>query len=79
MFFFLIHRFGPPLINNVKWVLMTIFITVGIALMLALLINRPFAEGLFIGAVFYFPYILSGIVVGIIWTWIYHSPSWACW
>ena len=58
--------------NNVVWVLLTIGLTVTFALMLATLLNREFkGRGLFRG-LFYFPYVLSGVVVALIWQWIYH-------
>lgn len=48
-----------------------VFITV-IALALALLLNRSFKGRFFYRGVFYFPFILSNIVVALMWTWLYH-------
>src|SRR5690554_2731597 len=57
--------------NNLIWIVLTIIISTGIALLLALLLNRKFkGRGIF-RSVFYFPYMLSGIVAGIIWVWMY--------
>jgi raffinose/stachyose/melibiose transport system permease protein len=63
--------FKKAALNNVKWVIMTMVFTVSAALFLATLINRQFKGRIIFRGIFYFPYILSGIVVGIIWSWIY--------
>ena len=57
--------------NNIVWTLLTILFTVGFSLMVAVLLNRQFKGRVVFRGVFYFPYILSAVVVGIIWTWIY--------
>ena len=64
-------KFRAALVNNLLWLLMTVTITVGLALLFALLINKKFRGRTLLRGVLYFPYILSGIVVGIIWRWIY--------
>lgn len=63
--------FKTATINNIVWIFLSIIFTVTIALCLAMLINRSFRGRAFFRAIFYFPYILSGIVVAIIWTWVY--------
>ena len=63
--------FHMAALNNVKWVLMTLFFTVGFALAFAVILNRSFRGRTLFRGIFYFPYVLSGVVVGIIWTWIY--------
>lgn len=57
--------------NNLIWVILTIVVSTSIALLLALLLNRRFKGRAFFRGVFYFPYMLSGIVAGIIWVWLY--------
>ena len=42
------------------------------ALLLAMLLNRKFKGRVVYRAIFYFPYMLSWIVIGIIWKWIYN-------
>lgn len=60
--------------NTVFWVCASlIFITV-VSLSLALLLNRPFFGRVLFRGIFYSPYILSGIVVSLMWSWLYH-PS----
>ena len=59
-------------INNIVWVLLTLTLTVGVAFVFALLLNRKFKGRIIFRGLFYFPYVLSYVAVGIIWTWIYH-------
>ncbi|WP_319477971.1 sugar ABC transporter permease [Marispirochaeta aestuarii] len=63
--------FQKALINNLLWTLMTLFITVSVALMFALLINKRFKGNTVVRGIIYLPYVFSGIVVSIIWTWVY--------
>jgi raffinose/stachyose/melibiose transport system permease protein len=66
------RTFAIAVKNNIVWVLLTMIFMVGIALLLALLINREFKGRVVFRGIFYFPYVLSGVIVGIIWSWIYH-------
>ncbi|WP_019636655.1 carbohydrate ABC transporter permease [Paenibacillus fonticola] len=66
--------FTIALKNTIFWVIASlIFITVA-ALFLALLLNRPFFGRIVFRGIFYSPYIMSGIVVSLMWSWLYH-PS----
>ncbi len=58
--------------NNIVWIVLTMLFTVGVALALALLLNRSFRGRVFFRGGFYFPYVLSGVIVAIIWSWVYH-------
>ncbi len=64
--------FKIALRNNIVWILLVMIFTVTIALCLAMLINRSFRGRVFFRGIFYSSYILSGIVVAIIWRWMYH-------
>lgn len=57
--------------NNVIWTLLTMIFTVFVALMLAVVLNRQFRGRILFRGIVYFPYVLSGIVVAIVWRWIY--------
>ncbi len=57
--------------NNIIWILMTLIFTIGVALTLAMLINKSFKGRTLVRGILYLPYVLSGIVVSIIWTWVY--------
>ena len=63
--------FRAALLNNVIWILLSLIITVGVALMFALLLNRSFRGRAAFRGIFYFPYVLSGVIVGICWAWMY--------
>lgn len=65
------YIFGMALKNNAIWILMTTVLTVGVSLLFAMLINKQFCGRIIIRGVLYFPYILSGTLVGIIWVWVY--------
>lgn len=58
--------------NNIIWVILTMVFTVFIALIMAIILNREFKGRVIFRGIFYFPYILSGIVVAFVWKWIYH-------
>ena len=64
--------FYTALRNNIIWIILTICLTVLLALLLALVLNRSFRGRIVYRAIFYFPYMLSWIIVGIIWKWIYN-------
>lgn len=64
--------FYTALRNNIIWIILTICLTVLLALLLALVLNRSFRGRIVYRAIFYFPYMLSWIIVGIIWKWMYN-------
>jgi raffinose/stachyose/melibiose transport system permease protein len=66
------YAFPIALRNNILWILLTLVFTVCIALLLALLINRKFTGRTAVRGVLYFPYVLSGSLVGVVWIWVYH-------
>ena len=58
--------------NTLIWILLTVFVTMTVALILALLLRKAFRGRTFFRAFFYFPCVISGISVAIIWRWIYN-------
>ena len=60
--------------NNFKWIVLTLVITMAIALGFALLFNQNFKGRTFFRSYFYFPYTLSFIMIAIVWRKIY-DPS----
>jgi len=64
--------FWMALKNNGIWIALTLVFIVSISLMLAMLLNKPFRGRTFFRGLFYFPTILSGILVAIVWRWIYN-------
>lgn len=66
--------FRIALKNNVIWSVASLLVIPTVSLLLALLLNRKFKGRIVFRGVFYFPYILSNIVVALMWSWLYH-PS----
>jgi raffinose/stachyose/melibiose transport system permease protein len=58
--------------NNIIWTILTVVFTVSIALLIAVALNREFKGRVAYRGIIYFPYTLSGVVVALIWTWMYH-------
>ena len=58
--------------NNMLWIVMTIVITMSVALGLAVLLNNQFRGRTVFRALFYFPCVVAPIAVAIIWRWIYN-------
>lgn len=72
--------FGDPvfricLLNNVKWVIAFITVPVVMGLALAMALNRDIPGARAIKSAFYSPYILSLVVIGLVFSWIYHPAS----
>ena len=64
--------FLKALKNTVIWTIWTVLFTVVLALLLALALNKNFKGRLAYRAIFYFPNMLSWIIVGIVWKWMYN-------
>jgi raffinose/stachyose/melibiose transport system permease protein len=64
--------FWRALRNNVTWTVLSLTVTCGLGLILAIVLNTERRGKVFYRSVFYFPYLLSGIIVALIWGWIYH-------
>lgn len=64
--------FHTSIINNLIWIILTIFVTMTVALGLAMLLSKEFKGRTFFRGVFYFPCVIAPIAVAIIWRWIYN-------
>ncbi|GBF74941.1 ABC transporter permease [Paenibacillus sp. 598K] len=64
--------FPKALMNNLIWTLGSLTLIMGIGLMLALMLNRKLKGRILFRGLFYFPYVLSGIIVATIWVWMYN-------
>lgn len=64
--------FWTALRNNLTWMILTLVFMVSVSLGLALLLNAKFKGRTFFRGWFYFPFVLSGILVGITWRWMYN-------
>ena len=66
--------FHTAIINNLVWIVLTIFITMSVSLAFAVVLNKKFIGRTFFRGFFYFPCVIAPIAVSIIWRWIY-NPS----
>jgi raffinose/stachyose/melibiose transport system permease protein len=67
--------FAKALRNNLLWMIGSLVFMIGIGLMLALLLNRKMRGRIVFRGIFYFPYVLSGIVVASGWAWMYNPTQ----
>ena len=61
--------------NNLKWILSFITVPVIGGLALAMALNRSLPADKFFKASFYAPMVLSLVVCGLIWSWMYHPEN----
>ncbi|ACL70796.1 carbohydrate ABC transporter permease [Halothermothrix orenii] len=66
--------FIVSLVNNIKWLVIFMVIPVVLGLILALILNNQIRWSNGFKASIYMPMILSPVVIGLIWSWIY-DPS----
>ena len=64
--------FWTALKNNMVWIVMTLLITMTIALLLANAVSGKFRGKTFFRGIFYLPCVIAPIAVAIIWRWIYN-------
>ncbi|WP_419872599.1 carbohydrate ABC transporter permease [Candidatus Pristimantibacillus sp. PTI5] len=61
--------------NNLQWTIGSLVFIMGTGLLLALLLNRKMKGRVLFRGVFYFPFVLSGIVVASGWAWMYNPTQ----
>jgi len=61
--------------NNIKWIGSFITVPVAAGLALAMALNRAVPASKFFKALFFFPMVLSFVVCGLIWSWMYQPDS----
>lgn len=59
--------------NTLIWAVLYTTISVGIGLLLATLISRISRGAILFKAIFYYPMVLSFVVIGVLWSWMYDS------
>lgn len=64
--------FHTAIVNNLIWIVLTIFITMTVSLAFAVILNKKFIGRTFFRGFFYFPCVIAPIAVAIIWRWIYN-------
>lgn len=69
------NNFYQVLENTLKWVLISLFFQFTIGFGLALLLKKKFkGSGIYQGLIF-FPWAVSGFVIGIMWRWMFNGTS----
>jgi ABC-type sugar transport system permease subunit len=66
--------FTHAMVNNLIWIILSLFATMSVSLGLAVMLNKQFRGRTFFRGFFYFPAVIASIAVAIIWRWIY-NPS----
>ena len=64
--------FHTAILNNLIWIVLTIFVTMTISLGFAVILNKQFRGRTFFRGFFYFPSVIALIATAIIWRWIYN-------
>lgn len=64
--------FHTAIINNLIWIMLTVFVTMTVALAFAVILSRRFKGRTFFRGFFYFPCVIAPIAAAIIWRWIYN-------
>ena len=64
--------FIKSLSNTLIWTVLTLFLTMTVALGLAILLNKQFRGRTFFRGLYFFPTVLALIAVSVIWRWIYN-------
>jgi raffinose/stachyose/melibiose transport system permease protein len=67
--------FRLALTNTLLWTVCSVVLLTSIALGLAVVLNQPLKGRSFFRSIFYFPTILSAIVVAFTWRWMYHPQG----
>jgi len=67
--------FARALKNNLLWTAGSLILMIGIGLMLALLLNKRIKGRIVFRSIFYFPYVLSGVIVATSWAWMYNPTQ----
>lgn len=69
------NTFYQTLMNTVKWVVISLFFQFTIGFGLALVLRKKFkGSGLYQGLIF-FPWAVSGFIIGIMWRWMFNGTS----
>lgn len=65
--------FGTALLNSLRWILLVVPFQFIAGLILALLLNRPFKGNGIIRSLTMIPWVTSGVIIALIWSWIYNG------
>lgn len=70
-----LNNFPQIIKNTIKWVVVSVFFQLMLGMTLALLLRKPFkGQAIYRGIVF-FPWAISGFIIGIMWRWMFNGTS----
>ena len=69
--FFDDEEFYVSLFNNIRWLIFSL-LAIPIGLLLALFVNQKITGIRYIKSLFYFPFVINAVVIGVIFTWFYN-------
>ena len=64
-------EFYVSLFNNVRWLIFSL-LAIPIGLLLALFVNQKITGIRYVKSLFYFPFVINAVVIGVIFTWFYN-------
>jgi multiple sugar transport system permease protein len=64
--------FAAAIVNTLYYAVASVVLGVAFALFLAILLNQKFAGRSFFRVIFFLPYVVTGIPVFVIWTWLFN-------
>lgn len=67
--------FFTAFFNNIKWIVSFITVPIVCGLVLAMILNRSVPGAKVFKAIFFFPMVLSFVVMGLIWSWMYQPDN----
>jgi len=65
------EEFYVSLFNNIRWLIFSL-LAIPIGLSLALFVNQNITGMRYIKSLFYFPFVINAVVIGVIFTWFYN-------
>ena len=69
--FFDDEEFYVSLFNNIRWLIFSL-LAIPIGLLLALFVNQKITGIRYVKSLFYFPFVINAVVIGVIFTWFYN-------
>ena len=69
------NSFPLTVMNTVKWVVISLFFQFTIGFAMALLLKKKFKGSNIYQGLIFFPWAVSGFIIGIMWRWMYNGTS----
>lgn len=69
------NMFYKTLLNTLKWVVVSLFFQFTIGFILSMVLQKPFFGKRVYQGVIFFPWAISGFVIGIMWRWMFNGTA----